>query len=140
MKTYLTILEELGWPKVYLVSDQQYRAIVGEGIYRDKHNKRWKDTYDGASGDKDAPIVTLRHNLHGKVLRNTIYHEVLHILFPWQPHWWIECAAEVMARGGGKGYYSGVYGHSVADLPKREELLKRIKRQVLKFNAKERNG
>lgn len=136
MKSYLTILEELGWPKIFLVPDAQYRAIEGEGLYRDKHNKRWEDTYDGASGD-EAPVVTLRHNLRGKVLRNTIYHEILHILYPWRKHWWIECAAELLAGGGGRGYYSDKYNHTPEDIKHtQEELLIQVRRQVLRFNTK----
>lgn len=136
MRSYLTILEELGWPKIYLVSDRQYRAIEGAGLYRDKHNKRWDDTYDGASGE-EAPVVTLRHNLRGKRLRNTIYHEILHKLYPYWRHWKIECAAELLAGGGGRGYYSEHFQHTPEDLHKtREELLLQVRRQVVRFNMR----
>lgn len=134
MKNFLQILMELGWPRIYLVSDQQYRAIEGEGLYKDSHNKRWQDTYDGASGE-EAPVVTLRHNLRGKALRNTIYHEILHLLYPWQTHWWIECAAELLARGGGRGYYSQKYNHKPEDIGlSREQLLAQVQKQVERFN------
>lgn len=136
MKNFLQISQELGWPKIYLVSDQQFRAIEGEGLYKDKHNKRWEDTYDGASGE-EAPIISLRHNLRGKALRNTIYHEILHRLYWWRRHWWIECAAEILANGGGRGYYSKKYNHKPEDINKtREELLEQVRRQVKRFNQK----
>lgn len=136
MKSYLLILAELGWPRIYLVSDQQYRAIEGEGLYKDKHNKRWEDIYYGASGE-EAPVVTLRHNLRGKELRNTIYHEILHKLYPWRKHWWIECAAEILAKGGGRGYYSRTHNHKTEDIGyDREQLLHIVRLQVKRYNRK----
>lgn len=137
MKSYLLILEELNWPRVYFVSDRQFRAIEGDGLYLNRHNKRYPpdEYYWGISGDT-YPIICIRHNLRGKVLRNTIYHEVLHILYPWRPHWWIETAAEVLAKGGGRGHFSGIYGHTPEELPDREKLLKQVRRQVARFNQK----
>ncbi len=132
MRSYLKILEELGWPRVFLVSPKQYESIDGLNIYKKDPDG---STYSGFSSDI-APVITLRHNLRGKLLRNTIYHEILHILYPHWPHWKIECAAELLARGGGRGYYSNKYGHTPEDLHKtREELLTQIRRQVLRFNA-----
>ncbi len=136
MKSYLTILEELNWPKIFLVSDRQYRAIDGDGLY--SVNKIRRDPtgeYSGASA-KNAPVVTLRHNLRGKVLLNTIYHEILHLLYPWMRHWKIECMAEILAKGGGRGYYSDKFHHTPDDIGKsRDELLVQIRRQVARFNA-----
>lgn len=135
MKSYLTILEEFGWPKIYLVSDRQFRAVEGDGLYRDKKNKPYPrdEIYTGISGT-EAPILAMRNNLRGKVLRNNIYHEIVHILYPWRRHWWIECAAEVLAGGGGRGYYSKTYNHTPADLPDRDRLLHLIRLQVIRFN------
>lgn len=137
MKTYLTVLEELGWPKVYLVTDRQFHKIEGDSLYRDKHMKRYPvgEIYYGVSATK-APIITLRHNLRGKVLKNTIIHEIIHIVQPWRTHWWIECAAELLAGGGGRGYYSTKYNHTVADLPPKEEVLRLIRLAVKRFNRK----
>ncbi len=135
MRSYLRIMEELGWPKIFLVCDTQFRAIEGDGLYRDKHNKKYPrdEIYTGISGT-EAPIFAMRMNLRGKGLWNNIYHEILHILYPWRKHWWIECAAEVLARGGGRGYYSNKYGHTPEELPDREKLLHQIRLQVQRFN------
>lgn len=137
MKSYLLILEELGWPNIYLITDTQFRHIDGDGLYRDHKNRRYPvgEIYYGVSACK-APVVALRHNIRGKVLKNTIYHELLHILYPWAKHWWIECAAEVLAKGGGRGYYSEKYGHTPEELPDREKLLHLIQLQVERFNRR----
>lgn len=131
MKSYLQILMELNWPKIYLVPAKQFEAIEGEYLY-----KRYPDgaVAVGISA-VNAPIISLHHGLRGKALRNTIYHEILHILYPWRPHWWVECAAEKLARGGGRGYYSGVYNHSPDELPSREKLVAQIRKQVERFNS-----
>lgn len=138
MKSYLTISEELGWPRIYLVPDLQFRKIDGDGLYRDRKNRRYAvgEIYYGISASK-APIIALRHNIRGKELWNTIYHEILHILYPWRKHWWIECAAEILAKGGGRGYYSNKYGHTPDDIHKtRDELLHMVRLQVLRFNMR----
>lgn len=137
MKSYLTIMEELGWPKIYLVPDIQFRKIDGLGLYRDHKNRRYPGEYYTGISSKYEPVIALRHNLRGKELWNTIYHEILHLLYPWRKHWWIECAAEILAKGGGRGYYSDKYGHTPEDIHKtRDELLIQIRRQVVRFNAK----
>lgn len=138
MKSYLLILMELNWPKIYLVSDTQFRHIEGDGLYRDHKNRRYPhdEVYVGISATT-APCIALRHNLRGKELRNTIYHEILHILYPWRKHWWIECAAELLARGGGRGYYSETYHHTPEDLGcTRDELLHQVRLQVKRFNMR----
>lgn len=126
------MLGELGWPKVYLVSARQFEKVEGDYLY--KKNPDGSE-YSGFSATK-APIITLHYNLRGKVLKNTIIHEILHIIYPWRQHWWIECAAEVLACGGGRGYYSTKYGHSPAELPSRDRLLHLVQLAVKRFNKK----
>lgn len=135
MKTYLDILEEFGWPRIYLVPDRQFYQIEGDGLYRDKYGRRFATgEYSGIAAEK-APIIALRHNLRGKVLKSTIYHELLHPLEPYWKHWKIECAAELLAGGGGRGYYSQMYGHTPKDLHMtRDELLTLVRRRVVRFN------
>ena len=132
MKTFLAVLEELGWPRVYLVPPKQYERVDGLNLYKKETNG---DFYVGFSSDV-APVFTLRHNLRGKKLRNTIYHEILHLLYPWQHEWWIECAGEKLANGGGRGWYSRKYNHTPEELPSREKMLENIRKQVIKFNRR----
>ena len=88
-RTFLRILDELGWPNVYLVDPEQFKNVDGVSI-------------DGSFGiaSVEHPIISIEKGLRGRALRNTIYHEIGHHLFPHRPHWWIECAAERLANGG----------------------------------------
>lgn len=123
LKTYIKILEELDWPNIYLVSPQQFEHAEGDKI---------KGNYGIASDYQ--PIVTIARGLRGRKLSNTIYHEIGHHLFKFRPHWWIECFAEKMAGGGGRGDYSVKFGHTIDELPARSALLKIAQRASRRFN------
>ena len=122
-RTFLRILRELGWPKIYLIPPQQF--FMGDG-------KQIK----GSSGlaEIGESTITLTRGLRGRALSNTIYHEIGHHLFPHQKHWWIECAAERLARGGGRGYWSIKYGHTVDEMPSRAKLLELFRKAARRFN------
>lgn len=124
-KTFLKILAELGYPRIYLVPPIQFEKVDGDKI-------------DGLCGNSSIqhPIITVNKGLRGRVLSNTIYHEIAHKIFPHRPHWWIECFAEKMAGGGGRGSYSKMYNHSPSELPNRARLLELSKRATQRFNSK----
>lgn len=122
-RTFLRILEELEWPRIYLVSPKQFYHAEGDKI---------KGSY-GMAGLGDS-IITLEKGLRGRVLANTIYHEIAHHLFPHRKHWWIECAAERLAKGGGRGYWSIQSRHTVDEMPSRNEMLKLFRRASKRFN------
>lgn len=114
---YLKILKELDWPPVYMVNPEQFEHVDGNSVR-------------GCYGISNAfhRIFTVKRGLTGKVRANTIYHEIGHILFPSKPHWWIDLYGEKMARGGGKGYWSTVYGKTLEDLPSRARLVELSRR------------
>jgi hypothetical protein len=87
----------------------------------------------GCASDSE-PVITISHGMRGKVLANTIYHELGHKLFPSRPHWWVDLYGMIMAKGGGGGIYSAKYHKTAADMPSREQLLKLSRRASLKFN------
>ena len=124
MKVFLEILRELDYPHIFLVPVEQMEHIETKmlGVY-------------GMASDK-YPVISVLPNLRGKVRTNTIYHEIFHILFPHRPHWWIECAAERMARGGGRGYWSKKYNHTIDDVPSRDRILKLARQASRKINTK----
>lgn len=124
-KTFLKILEELDYPRVYLIHPKQFEKVEGDKI-------------NGLCGNSSVkyPIITLNKGLRGKILANTIYHEIAHHLFPHRPHWWIECYAEKMARGGGKGYYARQHGHTIDELPNRTKLLELSRKATKRFNLR----
>lgn len=124
-RTFLKILEELGWPYVFLVDPKQFKTLEGDSV----------SGLFGISARK-YPVITIAKGLRGRVLKNTLYHEIFHILFRRRKHWWIECAAEKMANGGGRGYWSTFHGHTADELPSRSVLLKSIRKSVIKYNKK----
>jgi hypothetical protein len=127
-RIFLKILEELEWPRIYLLDPKQYFHVDGMSV---------KGSYGISS--VDYPVISIQKGLRGKVRANVIYHEVGHLLFPSHHHWWIECAAERLARGGGRGYWSGKFGHSVDEMPSRNELLKLFRRASKRFNGNYKN-
>lgn len=125
MREFDHILAELDWPMIFLVSAKQFEKIDG-------------DRLEGSCGISNINynIITISRGLRGKVLKNTIWHEIFHILFPSWNHWKIEAAAERMARGGGRGVYCSRHGHTVDEMPSRKELLIRARRAALRHNRK----
>jgi hypothetical protein len=100
-----------------MIPPEQFRHIEGASV----------KGCDGISSVR-YPVFTIRSGLRGKAKLNTLYHEIFHILFPHRPHWWIENAAEIMARGGGRGYYATKYKKPLEDMPPRSHLLKLARR------------
>lgn len=124
MKLFDHILEELGWPKIYLVSPEQFHELEG-----------WdpSDVWGGA-GELN-PVITVVGKPDRKMRKNIIYHEILHHLFPHRPHWWIEVVAQKLARGGGRGEFSKISKHTIYDIPSRDVLIKLARRATERFNA-----
>jgi hypothetical protein len=63
---------------------------------------------------------------------NTLWHELLHILFQSSPHWWIECSAAVLSGvdRNRPGKWSIRYGYDVSNVPTRNELIKMCKIKI----------
>lgn len=116
-KTFAKILEELDYPPVFLVSAEQFQNIEGMSL---------KESFGIASGK--YPIIAIRKGLRGRVKLNTLYHEIGHHLFPHRPHWWVDNFGEVMARGGGRGFWARKYKKPVEDMPSRRRLLQLARR------------
>ena len=56
-------------------------------------------------------------------VEETIIHELLHLIFPKQRHWWIEATAAVLAGNPVDGRYAVRYRHSAKDVPSKRALL-----------------
>lgn len=129
MKGFLRILEELDYPPIYLIPNKQFEMIEGEGL---PEENKVSQVIQGLSA-AHYPVITLYSGLRGKKRDNVIYHEIAHHLWPWKHHWWIEMAAERLAGGGGRGFYSTMYNKSLDDVPSRNKLLKMARRQSEKL-------
>ena len=124
MRGFLAIMNELGWPPVYLIPPKQYEQFEGE-----KLNKRDVVGYAGI----DYPVIVIYSGLRGRERDNVIYHEIAHHLWPWKPHWWIDLFGEKMAGGGGRGTWARSQGKTLDDLPDRHVLVKMARRQSKKL-------
>lgn len=100
-----------------MIPPEQFRHVEGHSL----------KGCDGISS-VGYPVFTIRKGLKGKARANTIYHEMAHILFPSWEHWKIDLFGEIMARGGGRGYYATKYNKSFEDMPPRSHLLKLARR------------
>lgn len=121
---FLAILEELGWPEIYLVSPLQFKQIDGDTLGSDCGNSNSKHR-----------CITVHPGLRGKVRENTLWHEIGHVLWPHKPEWWITFFGLRMARGGGIGSEAWMRGHTIDELPPRAELLKRARRAAERMNG-----
>lgn len=127
MREFDRIMSDIGWPPIYLVSEVQMASV-------EPKSGRLAGA-DGMASDWH-PIITVRRGMSGKYLRNVLWHEIAHHLFPHRTHWWVEAFAERMARGGGMGDNCRKFGHSVDDLPDRERLLVLARRASERLKAK----
>lgn len=82
------------------------------------------------------PVFAIHRGTKGKERLNTLYHEIFHLLFPSRPHWWIENAAEILAKGGGRGYYARKYDKPLEDMPSRAELLRLARKASYRMKRK----
>lgn len=134
MRTWLKVLEIFGWPNVYLIPPKQFEQVEGPK-YKLYHKDPDGSSYTGFAS-RYEPCITSHHGMRGKKLVNNLAHELLHKVQPWRRHWEIECMAERIAGGGGRGYYSTKYNHTVDDVPSREKVIKSIRISTKRFNAR----
>ena len=132
MKAYDKILAKVGYPLIYLVSPEQFEHVEGDRIYSEF----------GISA-VTAPVFTIHKGLRGRVQSNTLWHEMLHILFPSWEEWRVELVAQRMARGGVSVEWDSSakkHGHDLSEIPPYDVMLKRIRKQVKKFNNRWRRN
>jgi hypothetical protein len=135
-KVFLKIIKKLNYPPIFLIPPEQFAMLDGE--------EKKDENMVGDNGKEitlgiaaiEYPVITLYEDMGGKTLENVIWHEIAHHLWPWRKHWWIECFAEKMAGGGGRGDYSKMYGHTPDELPSKKKLLKMARKQAEKLKEK----
>ena len=110
---YADILAQVGNPPIELLTPTEYAARTGHGL----------GNFYGMSNNRHN-VITVRKSRPDADVRNTLWHEIAHILFPSKPHWWIECFAAVMAPTDDVGRYATRYAKTPADMPSKAELLR----------------
>ena len=128
-RSYKAILRKVGDPPIRLVQSGDFYRTTGARL-------------GDFSGRCSIPlrIITVNRNRSLGHIKNTLWHEIAHVLFPSRPHWWIECFASKMSgsgecgswikvedgiqtSGAACGRYSARYCKSKDDLPSRPRLL-----------------
>lgn len=131
-KRFLKIIKELNYPPVFLIHHEQFAMLDGA----DKREENMVGDMVAGIASVRYPVITVHPWLEDAEMRNTIYHEIAHHLWPWKPHWWIDLFGEKMAGGGGRGYWAAKNKKKLSDLPSRRTLLQMARRQGEKLKIK----
>ena len=114
------ILKMANYPPVRLITVTEMSELSG---------KRLSSEEDG-SCIIDKMVICTKQNCGVENIRNTLWHELLHCMFPYNPEWWIECCSYKLSgeTSGEYGYYSDQYGRSPRyDVPSKRQLLDLIR-------------
>lgn len=114
----------MGCPNVFEVSKRQFEQMTGLIV-------------GDACAYNNECYLYVKPGMSKKGRKNTYYHEIMDLIYPHKSHWWIAIAAQVLARGGHRGEATeGYEDHDISELPPRSELLRRVRRQAKRYNAK----
>lgn len=125
MNLYDRVRAELGNPHIFQVSKAQMEEMEGEEV-----GNVW-----GYSSDY-YPMIYIASGMTQKRRLNTIIHEILHLLYPHKPHWWITLAARRLAGGGHGDDGTEKFGHVLEEIPQRAQLLAQVRRQAKRYNER----
>jgi hypothetical protein len=113
------VWEEAGFPPIQVVTRKAYGIMAGKKI-----------------GGRVLGMANITHRLiwinrnHDSVeeLFDTVWHEVLHCMFPNNPEWWIECSAYKLSnkKDGWYGFYADKYNKTPRDVPSKRVLMQMI--------------
>ena len=106
------ILKKLGNPPIRLVQSGEFYKITGARL----------GGFDGRCHPMRR-IITVKRNREFVEIKDVLWHEIAHILFPSKPHWWIECFAQKLSGSPLAGHYTSKYCKSVKDVPSKAKLL-----------------
>ncbi len=124
IRIFKRILIMAGSPKIRLLSKQKWnkkfpKYKINQWIF----------------GRCDLYGIIAVRGIH-KGIKNTIWHEILHILFPSKRHWWIECAAQKLSHSYRRGFFSTKYHKHMKNVPDIPILLKLVNKSAKRFNQK----
>ena len=116
------MLSEIGCNgSIALLSNDDFKNLTGFGIGSCYGKCQFK-----------YRVITVRIGNRPLIdIKNTLWHEIGHILWNNKAHWFIECFASVMNDDNRIGRYSTKYGHSKNDIPARGELLEMARKRIL---------
>lgn len=123
-KLYAKYKELFGVPDVKLVDKNKWKQMTGETLGDNV----------GMSSDYLKLITVDPEDLKKSEIEEVTVHELLHVVFPNKPHWWIECASSKIARTKDAFlHYAVIYGHTKDELPSRNELIEMVQAKAMKI-------
>ena len=117
---FFNILNEIDNPDIMLINSVYWNELSDDKLCED----------DYGVSDLDHIIAINYIKINAIEVKDTIWHEILHIIYPIAKHWWIECCAQRLSGIRIKGQYTKKYKHSVKDVPKKKKLIKNIKKRI----------
>ena len=121
------LLKRIGNPRIILVVPDEWNKMFPN--YNLNENM-------SACCDIENKVLTIDNNETVNEIKDSIWHEFLHILFPNAGHCWIECVAQKMIyrrknsryNHYRRGFHSKRYDYFITDVPSRQKLIKLIKK------------
>lgn len=113
------IMKELGLPDILLVNPREFQSITNASVDR---------RCCGTSSVQKRVIWVNNNQTNLIELRDTVWHEILHLFFPYSTEWWIECCAYRLSHNTAEnfGYYAYIKSKTPRDVPSRNLLIKMI--------------
>jgi hypothetical protein len=124
-KLFNKILSEIDNPDIKLLSRSQWDY---------KHPTVTLGNFMGRASISDKEISVAYQTYKYKTVKNTLWHEILHILHKTKPHWWIELAAGILSGHKEQGRYSRKYAKEHVKIGSRKWLIHICKKATVRIN------
>jgi len=127
------ILNEISHPDITMITMEKWTKTSGlRDVFKDEH---------AGMAHTDYKVFTVRYATEDeKEIRDTIWHEILHIIYPHANHWWIECCAQRLSGSRGRGKFTKRYKRSVQEVPYRVDIINGLKSIIEKRRRWEANN
>jgi len=128
IKTFNKILKDAGDPPL---------TISSRNFFENQTGRIGKRTCGMANHALNIIWINKSHPNISE-LEDTIWHEILHCLFPRSAEWWIELSARKLSRNnyGESGLHSEKLNKKLSDVPSRTQLIKMVKSTSDVMNGK----
>ena len=83
-------------------------------------------------------VFWVRQNDNDEEIMDSIWHEMIHCIFPNLPEWWVECAAHKLSRNAtwSCGPIADKYNKGHRDVPPRKKLVEMIRDSSYEMNKR----
>lgn len=118
------IVKKIGSNTIALVSETDLKKMVGHGL-----------GCNTGMAHTEKRIICIRQNIPLAEIKTVLWHEMAHILWPNQSHWWIECFSTVMSKDKTRAYmrWSKKYCHYTSEMESPRKLLEMARKRVIEI-------